>query len=387
MPTYNNATTVVQLIESILENTSNLIVVNDGSTDQSLYLLQSIQKPFTLISYTENKGKGWALRQGFAKALAMGFRNAITIDSDGQHFTTDLALFLNKLEAIEKPCLILGNRNMNQSGIPAKSNFGNRFSNFWFWVETGQKQADTQTGYRLYPIKSFEKMRFYTRKFEFEIEVLTRSAWRSIPIDSVNVQVKYFQGSDRVSHFRPFKDFTRISLLNTVLVLWALLYIKPRDFILYFIKNDFRKIIKEQIEAHNESPEKISFTIGFGIFMGIIPIWGFQMLVAFFLAQWMKLNKTLVIIAANISLPPFIPFILLASYWTGGLLKGDSSVEGLFKSFEHLDSGHYRDFFNQMGYDFYQYATGAILLALVAGSVSMLLSLLILKVRKRIFKK
>jgi len=176
----------------------------------------------------KNKGKGYALRQGFKRAIELGYSYAITIDSDGQHFAADLPAFLGKLE--EHPCAIMiGARNMEQSSVPGKSSFGNKFSNFWFWVETGKKMPDTQSGYRLYPIKALQHISFFTRKYEFEIEVLVRAAWAGIDVISVPVKVYYPAKEERISHFRPFKDFSRISVLNTVLVLITFLYIKPRD--------------------------------------------------------------------------------------------------------------------------------------------------------------
>ena len=119
---------------------------------------------------------------------------------------------------------------MDQASVPGKSSFGHKFSNFWFWFETGLTMSDTQSGYRLYPVKLLNNTNFITRKFEFEIEVLVMSAWRGIEITEVPVRVYYADKENRVSHFRPFKDFTRISILNTFLVIIALLYIKPRDF-------------------------------------------------------------------------------------------------------------------------------------------------------------
>jgi glycosyltransferase involved in cell wall biosynthesis len=228
VPTYNNEKTLGNVLESVLKYTDDVIVVNDGSTDSTPEILQSFTK-VEVVSYPKNVGKGWALRQGFKRALELGYDNAITIDSDGQHFAEDLPKFIDKLE--ETPgALSIGARNMEQSSVPGKSSFGNKFSNFWFWVETGLRLPDTQSGYRLYPIRRMEKMHFYTRKFEFEIEVIVRSAWRGIPVNFVPVKVFYAPRESRVSHFRPFKDFSRISVLNTVLVTVALLYVKPRDF-------------------------------------------------------------------------------------------------------------------------------------------------------------
>jgi hypothetical protein len=125
---------------------------------------------------------------------------------------------------------------MDQLSVPGKSSFGNKFSNFWFWVETGLKMPDTQSGYRLYPVRQMKDIRFFTQKYEFEIEVLVRSSWKGIRIDTVPVNVFYPSKEERISHFRPFRDFGRISVLNTVLVTIAFLYIKPRDFYLLIKK-------------------------------------------------------------------------------------------------------------------------------------------------------
>jgi glycosyltransferase involved in cell wall biosynthesis len=229
VPTYNNEKTLGKVINSLLDYTDQIIVVNDGSTDRTPELLKEYRQ-IDLVNYSPNKGKGNALRTGFRHAVKRGYDYAITIDSDGQHFAEDLPKFLVKLEDHPR-AIIIGTRNMNQSSVPGKSSFGHKFSNFWFWVETGLRVGDTQSGYRLYPVKLLEKTKFLTRKFEFEIEVLVASAWRGIEITEVPVRVFYAEKQNRVSHFRPFQDFTRISILNTVLVTIAILYIKPRDFL------------------------------------------------------------------------------------------------------------------------------------------------------------
>lgn len=229
IPTYNNERSLAAVLNSVLEYTDQIIVVNDGSTDSTPSVLQQFAQ-VNVVSYAQNKGKGHALQTGFRHAVQLGFDYAITIDSDGQHFADDLYKFLIKLEA-HPAAIIIGARNMDQASVPGKSSFGNKFSNFWFWVETGLKMNDTQSGYRLYPVKLMEGTRFFTRKFEFEIEVLVMSSWRGIEITEVPVKVYYAAKEERISHFRPFKDFTRISILNTFLVTIALLYIKPRDFL------------------------------------------------------------------------------------------------------------------------------------------------------------
>lgn len=229
IPTYNNAGTIAEVVSSVLNYVADVIVVNDGSTDSTLNQVKEFSS-VEVVSYKKNVGKGYALRKGFKNALARGFDYAITIDSDGQHFANDLLQFLDKLQT-HRESIIIGARNMDQSAVPGKSSFGNKFSNFWFRVETGIELPDTQSGYRLYPLFLMKQMRFFTIKYEFEIEILVRAAWRGIEVTSVPVKVFYAPKETRVSHFRPFLDFTRISILNTLLVILTFLYIKPRDFI------------------------------------------------------------------------------------------------------------------------------------------------------------
>ena len=202
---------IVQGTETRSCFTCNVIVVNDGSTDFTYQILDKYPH-IEIIHISKNKGKGNALNIGFKQAFNKGFKYAITIDSDGQHFPKDIPVFIDALENEEnKNVLFIGNRNMEQDGIPKKSSFGHKFSNFWFWVETGTWSKDTQSGYRLYPLKEIEKLKLYTKKFEFEIEVIVKLAWSGTLVKNVPIDIVY-EETDRVSHFRPFHDFTRISI-------------------------------------------------------------------------------------------------------------------------------------------------------------------------------
>lgn len=237
IPTYNNYATLKRVLDGVREYTSNIIVINDGSTDQTDVILQQYDH-LQVVNIPKNRGKGNALKTGFKKAEALGYDYAVSMDSDGQHFPDDLGVFIDALEAKspgDPEILVIGSRKMNDPSVPQKSSFGNRCSSFWYWVETGIKLQDTQCGYRLYPLKIVNELELYTSRFELEIEVIVKAAWTGVNVKNSPVKVLY-DPEERVTHFKPFQDVARITILNIWFVGVALFYILPR--------NIFRKIKK-----------------------------------------------------------------------------------------------------------------------------------------------
>ncbi len=336
VPTFNNGKTLKKVLDGILCHTQNIIIINDGSTDATSEILAAYPE-LTQLHLSENQGKGHALRTGFKKALELGYHFALTIDSDGQHFPEDIPVFFKALEQEpSKKVLFIGSRNMQQSDVPGRSSFGNQFSNFWFWVETGNWLRDTQCGFRLYPLEALRDMKFYTQKFEFEIEVIVRAAWNGITVKNIPVNILY-DDPERVSHFRPIIDFARISVLNTWLVLVALVYIKPRDLFQRLKKKGFKRFFYEDFLHNQDSPRKKAFSIALGIFIGLSPLWGFHTVIVIFLALLLKLNKVIAFAFSNISFPPFIPFVLYLSLQTGAWVTGrelNFSINEIDENFE-----------------------------------------------------
>src|ERR1035438_158579 len=189
IPTFNNGKTLETVIIDVQNYTDDIIIVNDGSSDNTAEILTNYSH-FNILNHPENMGKGRALRTGFDFAVSKNFRYAITIDSDGQHFPADIPEFANWIEK-DPDSLIVGARNMTQSGVPGTSSFGHKFSIFWFRVETGLKIPDVQSGFRLYPLDKIKGTRFHTSKYEFEVEVLVRAAWKGIKILAIPVNVYY----------------------------------------------------------------------------------------------------------------------------------------------------------------------------------------------------
>lgn len=221
VPTYNNAGTLAGVISRILPYSCDIIVINDGSTDSTAEILK--EYGVRTLAHPVNKGKGAALKSGLTLAAQLGYTHAITMDSDGQHFPEDLPLFFEAISG-HPEAIVVGCRDMTGVSRPKGNSFANSFSNFWFMLQTGVRLADTQTGYRAYPLARTRGVRLLTSRYESELELLVFSAWHSTPFVQIPVRVYYPPESEIVTHFRPFADFARISILNTFLCIAALLY-------------------------------------------------------------------------------------------------------------------------------------------------------------------
>ena len=226
IPTYNNAGTIADVVRRALEYCLDVIVVADGCTDQTLDILQGIEE-ITVVCCAKNGGKGSALKRGFKQALQMGFAYAITLDADGQHFPEDIPTMLQANQKHPGALIVGERRGLDAMERSKGSKFANAFANFWFAIQTGRRLKDTQTGFRLYPLKKLRGLSLLTSRYEAELELLVFASWHGVEIVSEPVNVYYPPQEERVSHFRPIADFSRIFVLNTVLCLLAVVYGLP----------------------------------------------------------------------------------------------------------------------------------------------------------------
>lgn len=337
VPTYNNQKSLASVLQDLQLYSSNIVVVNDGSTDETFEILKNFSH-LDIHHFPQNRGKGAALDHGFKMAQDLGYEYAITIDSDGQHYPDDLEIFLNELENRDEnspELLLVGDRNMGRDGIPGKSSLGNKFSNFWYLVVTGRQLTDTQSGYRLYPLHIVNPIKLYTNKFEYEIEIIVKASWRGV--DVKNIPIKVFYEENRVTHFRPFWDISRIVMLYMWFVLVSFFYIHPRDKYRQFRDKGFKRFWNEDILKSDEPAHRKAAAVALGVFVGISPFWGFHTLIVFLMAAVLKLNKVIAFIFSNISIPPLIPVIIYASYQAGSILTGNGFSWEL--SLSDFDSG------------------------------------------------
>ena len=340
IPTYNNERTLKTVIDGLLEITKDLIVINNSATDATFRILKTYTE-ITQIFLTKNKGKGNALRIGFKKAEALGYDFAVTLKPDGQHYIEYIAVFVNQLEfKTNKNLLLIGSANSDQKTVSGRMSFNDKLSNFLYKLQTGIQLKNTQSGFRLYPLKELNKIKFFTTKSEFEIETIVKAAWRGITVKNVPIKVS-IDPQERTIHFKSIKGFLRISLLNTWFILVAFLYIKPRNLIREFRKKGIRRFIKEEILGKNESPLKSAQAMALGVFIGLTPLWGFHTILVLSLAVLFKLNKAISFAFTNVSFPPFIPFTVYAGIMIGNYVLGeptDYSFADFEENFEFVKS-------------------------------------------------
>ena len=370
IPTFNNGSTLKEVLTGVMDVCGNVIVVNDGSCDNTYDILNQFDG-IEVITHNKNRGKGAALNSGFRKAYDLGYKYAITIDSDGQHYPQEIKLLCDA--SLKEPeTLWIGSRDFKSDNMPGKNSFANRFSNFWFKLETGITLEDTQSGFRLYPLERLKGIRTLSGRYEFELEIIVRAAWRNVVVKNIPVSVYYPPKEIRISHFKPFKDFARISILNTVLVFIALLWWWPLKFIKWFSRENIRNFIKKHITESKESNLHIAKSVGLGLFFGISPLWGYQMIAAVAAAHLLKLNKVIVLVASNISIPPMIPFILYGSFAAGAFILGEPI------SFIPTQLN-----LNSISDSLVQYLTGSIAFATVAGIIGMIIAYILLTVFRK----
>ncbi len=216
IPALNAASTVAAVAEAAKRYVDAVLVIDDGSTDQTFS--EACKAGVQVVRHERNQGKGAALTTGLIEAHRLGARAAVTLDADGQHDPESIPALLSAFEA-GPPGIVLGSRrNMDDPAVPESSRKGLAISNFWIKVETGLVLHDTQTGLRVYPLPDVLSLPCRSRRFGWEIEVLVRAAWAGIPIREVDIDARYDLGQGPSRRFRPFRDNLLISLTHARLV-------------------------------------------------------------------------------------------------------------------------------------------------------------------------
>jgi glycosyltransferase involved in cell wall biosynthesis len=313
IPVYNHGKTLREVVCQALAIIKEIIVVDDGSTDGGAETISDLN--VRLIRHLKNQGKGTAIITASQEAYRSGATHIVTIDADGQHSPTDLVKFIPTIEK-NPGAIIIGTRVFDLATTPLGTRFGRAFSNFWLRVQTGCVIKDTQSGFRAYPLSILRWLKLKECYYSFEIEVLVKAAWAGVDLQEVDVSVYYPPPSERISHFRPFMDNFRLSILNTRLTLRAILPIPHRKLLTDNTKSEKISLLSplrsiKKLLKGNCSPQQLAVSGGLGVFIGAVPLIACQTITILFAASFLRLNKIMAIAASQLCIPPFIPALCI----------------------------------------------------------------------------
>jgi glycosyltransferase involved in cell wall biosynthesis len=203
VPAYNAARYLPELVSRVREYVcdSNLLIVNDGSTDTTLDILKNLNVSF--ISFRQNRGKGAALAAAFDYAVRQNYRSVLTLDADLQHLPEEIPGFF---AADNGRRLIIGTRRMNLRIMPFSRWLTNNLTSLIISIFSVTRVRDSQSGFRLIPIPVLKAMPLKTIKYDFESEMLFKAGALRCPIGEVSVSTVYEESE---SYINPFKDTFR----------------------------------------------------------------------------------------------------------------------------------------------------------------------------------
>jgi glycosyltransferase involved in cell wall biosynthesis len=207
IPALNCAATIAAVVSDALRFVRPVVVIDDGSSDSTARLAAAAGAE--VISHPTTLGKGAALLTGMCEFSRRGIERAVTMDGDGQHLGDQIPLLLAASDRSPNS-LIIGTRILEGVPTTAARRFGNRFADRWVEIASGRALADTQSGFRVYPIELVLSLPLRARRFAFETEVLIRAVRAGFDIESVPTRVYYPPADERVSHYRPLVDTVRI---------------------------------------------------------------------------------------------------------------------------------------------------------------------------------
>ena len=202
IPIFNEALHICSVINKLQKQDIYVIVINDGSTDNTNELLSKYKKNFWLITHKTNKGKGEAIKAGFNVAIKKNFDYIITLDGDGQHDSYEIPFFIEKILNSNND-LIIGNRMFNTNNMPITRIFANKIASIIVSKISKQYIPDALNGYRLIKRTVLENINLKNKRFDIVPEILIKASKKGFKIGYVNVKTIY---GNEISHIQPLRD-------------------------------------------------------------------------------------------------------------------------------------------------------------------------------------
>jgi glycosyltransferase involved in cell wall biosynthesis len=228
IPSFNEGKRIGDVIKKCFNYDLDIIIINDGSTDNTAEVLKEFEnqknKKVIIITHPANKGKGEALKTGFACVVDNNYSGVITIDADGQHDVREINNFLTEIDKND-PDLIVGSRFSNTKGMPFIRRFVNYFTSWVISEIAGKKIEDVQSGYRFIKTIVLKNIKLETKNFDTEPEILLKAGWFDFKITNIPIRTIYFLDEFK-SHVDPFKDTIKFFKLVLISIKWKRRFFK-----------------------------------------------------------------------------------------------------------------------------------------------------------------
>jgi glycosyltransferase involved in cell wall biosynthesis len=216
----------IQALKSFLHKVTDypVIIVDDGNRDDEKEELNNISTDSVFcLSFPINRGKGFAVIEGFKAAFEKGYTHALQLDADAQHDMSAVKCFF--LEAQANPQALINGYPIYDSSAATARRLGRRITNFFVALETSPNAIkDAMCGFRVYPLNELKQIvdnGLLSNRMGFDIEIIVKAYRYGIKI--INLPVKVTYPKDGYSNFRLIVDNLKISLLHAYLVTTQLL--------------------------------------------------------------------------------------------------------------------------------------------------------------------
>jgi glycosyltransferase involved in cell wall biosynthesis len=207
IPAFNAGKSVGDVIRASKEIVRDVVVINDGSRDDTAAVARALEAE--VIDHPQNRGKGAALKTGFAHAIKNGYDVVVTLDADGQHLPREIPKFLKSREET-KADLIIGGRSHLFGEMLPRRRLANRFSAWSIAKASKTGITDSQSGFRLYSANLLRNVRLRTDGFDLESEVIVRAGVDGFKVLTIPIDLGFVDGIS-TSHYKPIKDTLRIA--------------------------------------------------------------------------------------------------------------------------------------------------------------------------------
>ena len=204
IPAYQDETHIGDIVRRTLERLDHVLVVDDGSSDQTGQ--RARQAGAEVIVHDQNRGKGEAIKTGLGHWLNREVTWVSLLDSDGQHLPEEIDRFIAAAASATRPTFFVGTRMNNLAGMPFIRRVVNRYMSRRISRLCGQKIPDTQCGFRMLDRQLIPELLGGGDRFDYETEVLIIASRKGYQIESVPITTVY---TDQVSKIRPVRDAVR----------------------------------------------------------------------------------------------------------------------------------------------------------------------------------